>query len=274
MSTFVLRRARNIALTVVLAAGLVLVNKLYDLSLRDASFLNGWLLATAVLFLALFNARKKLPFLPLMSAATWLQLHVYVGLLAVVLFALHTGLRVPHGLFEDLLWGAFVGLALSGFIGLYLCRTYPSRLRRHGEPVLFERIPAFRAQLAKEAEELVLSSVRESASAVLADLYADRLAAYFSRPRHLIAHLFESNRALHRLRREIGARERYLNARGREILGRLDELAVAKDNLDYQYALQLGLKGWLFVHIPLTYGMLLLVLLHVVLVYAFGVVAT
>ena len=43
-----------------------------------------------------------------------------------------------------------------------------------------------------------------------------------------------------------------------------------KNELDYQYALQGVLKGWLFIHIPLTYGMLLLAITHLVLAYAFS----
>ena len=42
----------------------------------------GWLLLALVLGLTFFNARKKLPFLPLLSASTWLQAHIYLGWLA------------------------------------------------------------------------------------------------------------------------------------------------------------------------------------------------
>src|SRR5665213_3087314 len=37
-------------------------------------FLTGWVLLAVMLVLALFNARKKLPFLPLGRAETWLQI--------------------------------------------------------------------------------------------------------------------------------------------------------------------------------------------------------
>ena len=42
--TFASRALRNVAVTVVLVAGLAWVERLYDLALRDASFLSGWLL--------------------------------------------------------------------------------------------------------------------------------------------------------------------------------------------------------------------------------------
>lgn len=44
----------------------------------------------------------------------------------------------------------------------------------------------------------------------------------------------------------------------------------AKSDLDYQYATQLTLKGWLFFHLPLNYGLMLFTLAHIVIVYAFA----
>ena len=46
-------------------------------------------------------------------------------------------------------------------------------------------------------------------------------------------------------------------------------LVREKDGLDYHHAHQLLLKIWLFVHIPLTYSLLLFILVHVVVVFAF-----
>jgi peptidoglycan biosynthesis protein MviN/MurJ (putative lipid II flippase) len=51
---------------------------------------------------------------------------------------------------------------------------------------------------------------------------------------------------------------------------RLRRLVERKDQVDYAHALQTVLKGWLFVHIPATYGLILLAMLHVLLVYSFG----
>ena len=64
--------------------------------------------------------------------------------------------------------------------------------------------------------------------------------------------------------------ERYLNDKEREFSAELRDLVEQKDELDYHYALQTTLKSWLFVHVPLTYGMVLLALVHLVLAYAFG----
>jgi hypothetical protein len=40
--------------------------------------------------------------------------------------------------------------------------------------------------------------------------------------------------------------------------------------LDYHQSLQFTLKIWLFVHLPLTYSLMIFTLLHIVLVLAFS----
>lgn len=268
--TFASRALRNIAITVVLAAGLVSVDWLYGLALRDTAYLSGWLLIVGVGLLAAYNARKKLPFLPLVSASWWLQVHIYAGWLVIVLFLLHTSLRLPNGPLETALWLLFVLLSGSGVVGLVLSRTLPSRLRRHGEKIIFERIPVLRAELAREVEELAMRSVTESSSNTITQYYAIHLEPYFRGPGSLVAHLLGSNEGLLRMCREIKSLERYLDEKGCEILEEIEWRVIAKDNLDHQYALQWMLKGWLFVHIPLTYSLILVALVHAVLVYAFS----
>ena len=268
--TFSSRALRNSAVTVILAVTIVSVDRLYDLSLRDASFLSGWLLIVGMGLLSSYNSRKKLPFLPLLSSAIWLQLHIYLGWLVILLFLLHTSFRLPNGLIEIALWLLFLVVAGSGLVGLALSRIVPNRLRRYGEMIIFERIPIFRAQLAREVEELAMRSITETLSNSIARYYGTQLQPFFCGPRNFLAHLIGSNEAVQRMSREIESQQRYLNQEGREILDEIEWRVIAKDNLDYQYALQRLLKGWLFIHIPLTYILILVAVMHVVLVYAFS----
>ncbi len=53
----------------------------------------------------------------------------------------------------------------------------------------------------------------------------------------------------------------------RGILAQIVERIRAKDDLDFQQARQGVLKGWLFVHIPLTYSMLLAGMVHGILAW-------
>jgi len=75
-----------------------------QLGLGDLSTSSGWLLLASFLFLGLYGARKKVPFLPLGRVSSWLSLHIGTGLIAVALFFVHTGGRWPSGGFETTLW--------------------------------------------------------------------------------------------------------------------------------------------------------------------------
>lgn len=268
--TFRARRLWNFSIVGLLALALAGTTVVYDISLRDPSFLTGWYLAGGVAFLAIYNARKKLPFLPLGRSAIWLQAHVYVGLLTVLVFLLHTSFALPNGLIEILLWLLFVAVAGSGVIGIALSRALARLLHQRGKRIIFESIPVFRARLADEVRDLAQQSVSDLASSTIAQYYATRLHGYFRRPRHLFAHLRRSREPLLHMQREIKSLERYLDQKGKDILAQIESRVIAKSNLDFQYALQLVLKLWLFVHIPLTYGLVLVAAVHIVLAYGFA----
>lgn len=251
---------------VVVTAGVLFV---YSASLHNTAFLSGWILLGLMLFLAVYNLRKKLTYPPLRSSSAWLRSHLVVGFLSIVLFLLHTGLRFPDGPLEGALAALYVGLAASGILGLFLSRTVPPRLAVREEEVLFERIPRFRRELREQAEQLVVSCAEEFHTPTLADFYKDRLADFFAGPRNFWRHVYQSGRPLHRLMTDLGSLDRYFNDQEHRIAGDLAELIKAKDNLDYHHAMQGLLKGWLFVHIPLTYALLLLVAVHAWLAHAF-----
>ena len=85
----------------------------------------------------------------------------------------------------------------------------------------------------------------------------------------LFQHLINSNRKLYELEQELDNLRRHLNAAEQEYSDQLRLLIQTKHKLDYHYALQATLKGWLFVHIPLTYPLLVLAVLHLVLVHVY-----
>ena len=237
--------------------------------LRDTTLASGWILLAVMLFLASYNLRKKLTYPPLLNSATWLRLHVYVGVLSMVGFLWHLGWRMPNGVFEGLLAAVYVSVVASGLAGLALSRLIPGRLTVRGEEVLFERIPMYRRQLRERAEVVIVESASESGTTTLSEFYALRLADFFYGPRHAWHHVVQSTRVITRMTNELRSLERYLNDREREALRELTELVEAKDGLDYHYTMQGVLKGWLFVHIPLTYLLLVLTAAHVIIVHAF-----
>ena len=134
----------------------------------------------------------------------------------------------------------------------------------------FERIPAIRRGFQEQAEMLALKSMPEDASTTFAYFYLHHLQDFFDGPRNLSLHLFEVRRPLNVLQNRIADLNRYLDARERETLDKISALVRQKDGLDYHQSLQLLLRGWLFVHIPLTYSLMIFSVVHIVLVYAFS----
>ena len=270
MTSLVLRRVTVTVLLAVLGLAYWAFDRALKIGLRQAEVVSGISLLALVVFLALFNMRKKLPFLPLFKVSTWLQCHVYAGWLSLALFFIHVGWRVPTGGLEIVLASVFLAVAISGVAGLALSRWIPPRLTLHGENIIFERIPALRRSVQKEVEDLVIGSVGATASSTIADFYEGTLRSFFERPRALLPHLIGHTRLLHGVLARIDALDRYLNDEERKIMVQIAELARVKDNLDFQLAAQGLLKLWLFVHVPLTGVLIIVAVVHGWLAFSFS----
>jgi hypothetical protein len=256
--------------TFILLIGWVL--QVYATALKNSQWLSGWILVALIVVLMLYNARKKIPFLPIGRNRSWLQLHLYVGLIATFVFMMHLQWRWPDGYIEFPLALLFVIISASGVAGILMSRLFARRLAHQGEQLIFERIPGFAVTLRDSAEALVRDSIETTESTTLADFYSRNVAEFFARPRFSFRYLFNSRRRYFKLTNELAAQERYMNDKETEFAEQLLDLVTQKNSLDIQYALQLTLKSWLFVHIPLTYAMVLVLLAHIVLVYGFGAV--
>ncbi|MGF1451969.1 MAG: hypothetical protein ACFB21_07855 [Opitutales bacterium] len=228
----------------------------------NAGIYTGLLLYLVVLALASFNSRKKVPFLPLLRASTWLQLHIYVGLFSCLLFFLHIGWRWPNGIFEGVLAAVFAIVALSGVLGLFISRILPPRMTESGESLIYERIPRHREKLTGEIEALALKAETEAESSVLSDLYFKRLQPFMDRVPGVFLCLASSDQAFLRVRQEIDASRRYVNEQEATILNEVAEVIEAKRNLDLQFSAMHLLRLWLFVHIPFTVSLLILGFAH------------
>ena len=264
------RRVVMVALLSLASVWALIAFDQFNTTLPHLVYLTGWGLLGLMLYLTLYNSRKKLPFLPLVSSRAWLQPHIYLGLFTGLVFLMHMRWHWPQGWFEMLLALLFVGVTLSGVFGWWLSRTLPKRLTTAGGEVPFERIPVIRRSLQLQAEKLVVAGVVPANSSTLADFYAARLADFFSRPANFQSHLVGSRRPLNYLLGQMAEVDRFINASEKKTVAELTELVRQKDMLDFHRSAQLVMKGWLFVHIPLTYGLLVFSVAHVVIIYAFS----
>lgn len=258
---------------IILAAALFLVAALQvqaaSRTLDESTALIGYFLFGLMIFLALFNLRKKLSMIPLGKASIWLRMHVCGGMLAVGLFWLHTGNLWPNGAYEQVLALIFYLVSFTGMIGYILVKFYPSRLTQIGVEVIYERIPAEIAVMREEAESIILQSTQETGSDTIARHYLETFHWFFARPRHFWSHVMGSRAGAHWVRHEAANLRRYLNDVEIQHLDRITNLAYYKVRVDFQYAVQTIMKGWLLIHLPLSVAVMAMAVWHVILVHVY-----
>ena len=272
MTRFARQSFIGILVLLLASAGAVMAHRRWSQELPNYAYLSGWVLMAVMILLALYNMRKRLPFLRLGSSEAWLQVHVYAGFFTVVLFLAHLNFRMPTGWFEGVLAWLYVLVTGSGIVGLFFSRVLPRRLATRGGEVIYEKIPALRHALRQEAEALALAGGANpvATSPVISEFYLLHLHDFFQGPKYFWPHLLDSRRPLNALMRELDDVRRYLNEAERATLQKLSDLVRQKEGLDYHHALQATLKLWLFVHLPLTYSLMIFSVLHVIIVFAFS----
>lgn len=233
------------------------------------TLLSGWLLFVCILALATYNLRNRLPLVSWGTSVDWFQFHVSAGLLTLALFVVHIGLRVPNGLFEVTLTLLYAAVAVSGFVGLTLLTVVSRRLVTGGEEMSLERIPVMRERLREKMEALVERAVSEDHSTILADFYDRQLAAFLDGPRNRWGRFLDSPRSRRGLLTDLESLSHGLGEKEREKAEELRVLIHAKEDLDYQHALQGTLKYWLFIHVPVAYCLLIFSLVHAIVVSAY-----
>jgi hypothetical protein len=256
------------------AAGLVVLgvySHLAEISLQRSEFVTGYALFGLLLLLAMFNARKKLPMLPLARSAYWLAAHVVGGLAAIGLFFIHTGSIWPTGAYEQALAIVFYLVSLSGIFGYVVQRIYPRRLVQTDFEIIFERIPEELAEIREETEMEIRKCTEETGSDTLARHYIETLSWYFRRPRFFLNSAFGGDAGNHWLRNQYRSVNRYLNDAEKAYLDRISNLARMKAKIDIHYACQSVMKVWLLLHLPIAAALLGLMFWHVIVVNVYAI---
>ena len=269
MNRLTRRRVRNISLTVLVVAALAVIVMWMDRSLWHSSFFTGYVLIGSLFLLAAFGMRKRLPMIAgIGTAAFWMQMHIYVGFASFAVFAMHIGFRIPDGMLESVLAMLYCTVFFSGLYGIWATRTIPRKLTSVGEEVIFERIPAFKRRLARRAQTIVMESCESTP--VLANFYVNRLSKFFECPRGLAYMLVPSGRTRRQLVAEIEELDRFLAQTDRGTSRELAIMVRKKDDLDYHTAMQGRLKMWLFLHIAMTWSLLIFSVVHGILAHAYS----
>jgi len=278
LAKYLANRTVQALLIAAISGGLFWLVWIYGNGLRDPRYLDGWLLAGGMSLQLSFHIAIKTASLSPKSAARWRKFHIFIGYLLIAAFVSHSDFSLPDTGFEWALWAGFVLVTLSGIFGTYLAWSLQAK-RGIDERVRYERIPARRAELARDVHAAVTKTDPGAVAIALPappydawimDLYTNHLRDFFQGQHNFTAHLMGSQRPLRRLTDEIDNLSSYVDPYSQEKLAAIKNLVVEKDRLDFA-RVYLGLtKGWLFVHVPATYALIVLMALHVLVVYSFS----
>ncbi len=261
-----------------MSGGLFWLVWIYGSGLRDPRYLDGWVLLGGMGLQLYFHIARKTATLTPKAAMRWRKIHIVIGYLLIAAFISHSDFSLPDTPFEWVLWTGFVLVALTGIFGTYLAWSLQTN-RQIDESIGYDRIPVRRAELARDVHAAVAETDPAAAAIALPappydawimDLYTVHLRSFFQGQRNSAAHLIGSQRPLKRLTDEIDNLSRYVDQPRQEKLAVIKDLVIEKDRLDFA-RVYLGLtRAWLFVHVPATYALIVLTLLHVLVVYAYS----
>jgi len=240
-----------------------------------------------IFFAALLGVRKKKPQWRVGRASTWLRGHLWLGALAFPLILFHADFRFG-GPLASLLMGCFWVVFLTGIWGLLLQQILPRFMTRLvPEETVYEQIDHVRGQLLEEAVALargkgprravaraklsgaIKGRVVESRAAIEAEdgdesrrplivFLDERMRPYFRRGG---AH---GTALVNRYRREALFEElkAQVDPSLHGVAEDLENICEQRAQLMTQRALHHWLHSWLLVHVPLSWLMIVLTIVH------------
>ena len=253
-----------------------------------------------MLFAGVLGLRKKFPVWRVGRAQTWMRGHLWLGLLSFPLILFHGGFHFGGSLTRMLMW-LFVFVWVSGILGAALQHFMP-RFQTAQLPMetIYEQIDRVRSQLAEEAGQLVeetCSALEGEVSRASERQRAVSASAGTQGGLTVASGLQANQQVSSQLRQFLDVEMRpYLERAGAhparlsdpadahkmfqqfrvllppELHSNLDDLeniCEEKRQLDLQSRLHTILHGWLLVHVPLSYGLILLGAVHAVVALRF-----
>ena len=251
----------------------------------------------------LLSLRKKFPIWRIGRTTTWMRGHLWLGALSFPIILLHAGLLFGHGLTAVLMW-LFLLVWTSGLFGAWLQHSMPRRLLREVPmETIYDQIGRVREQLLDEADTVVAdacgrldvsiavpaavsarSGATDSAKAAanalatvmrpvgsdadetgpLREFYVKEMRPFVQAPSrtHLLADPLVAAARFVALRPLIPA------ALG-PALQDLESICEEERQLLRQARMHGLLHGWLIVHVPLSFALMALAVVHIVMALRF-----
>ena len=261
-----------------------------------------------IAFAGLLGARQRVPVWQVGRAATWMRGHLWLGALSLPMILFHAGFRMGGPLTRVLMWLLFITVA-SGFAGAALQHFLPRVLSiQVPMETIYDEIGSVRRQLLAEADQVVqhVCGELELAKAAppgkpapaglrAAGLSTSRAMSVMATQIRSLASIQQEQAAplrnfyLQDLRPALAeagglgwwrddsrlSRTAFQNLRtvlpptGQQSAEYLENLYAEHQQLGRQELIHRLLHGWLLVHVPVSYALLLLGAVHAVMALRF-----
>lgn len=242
---------------------------------------------SAMVIVTLLSLRKKFPIWRIGRTQSWMRAHLWLGALSLPLILLHAGFLFGHGLSSVLMW-LFVFVYVSGVFGAWLQHTMPRRIMR-AVPMetIYDEIGHVREQLLDEADGVVAEAsgklqvaVPVAASGANALASVMRIGADDTAPlrefytREMRPFLEKPSRA-HPLADQTSAASLFGKLRPllqpalAGAISDLESLCEEERQLLQQERMHGLLHSWLIVHVPLSFALMALAVVHIVMALRF-----
>jgi len=238
-----------------------------------------------MLFALLLGLRKRFRTLRIGRAFTWTRGHVWLGLLAYPLILFHCGFRWGGPFTQILMW-SFTIVEVTGIIGLVIQNIMPRRIYRDVQyETIYEQIGHVLQLLRNDAEKIVQDVLRSSggeafemevmpagvATATIPDTSkkaAQTLATFYEsqvKPFLLDKPPKDAGLRYPQTTRVVFEQIRTTLPRAmHEPLNDLASIVEERRQLTLQARLHHWLHGWLMIHVPISYAMMILATVHAV----------
>lgn len=247
-----------------------------------------------MVFVTLLSVRKKFPIWRIGRTHAWMRGHLWLGALSFPLILLHAGLLFGHGLTAWLMW-LFLFVWTSGLFGAWMQHVLPRRLLRDVPmETIYDQIGRVRGQLVDEADMIVADAtgrLEVAVSAAAAPVAAGATAlATVMRPVEAgvddtgplrefyvteLRPFLEHPTPQHPLAEPASAAARFAKLRPLvplslgPAIADLESVCEEERQLQRQLRMHRLLHGWLIVHVPLSFALMALAVVHIVMALRF-----
>lgn len=283
-----------IAVCLLLLAGATAVYVPYAMDARKAGgpsggtwygIIFGSVGSAMMLFALLLGLKKRVRTMRIGRAYHWMQGHVWFGLLAYPIILYHCGFRWGGPFTQILMW-MFTIVVVSGILGIIIQQYMPGKVLRDVQfETIYDQIDHVVDQLQVEADDIIKKVVGEGGgeafevevmpagknTATLASagtLAAKRLSEFYVA--YVKPYLGRTVPVTTKFKTELGAQVAFDQIRTslpksmHEPLNDLASIVEERRQLAMQRHMHHILHGWLLVHVPLSYGLMVLAAVHAV----------